>query len=343
MGIERPDDPDVPPDGDPDDRSSAAGDGGKQPGSAQAETRYRQECYVDLRNAAAIEERTEPSGRAEPGARSKPLEPDENKQQAKPAENGQQAKASASWEETANLGRWMWGEYKRKWPPEERPPVDRSDDPPGSWRGDNVRFLSPADNAKSEQEYDGVADRERETVSPRMHEVESRDPRRHLIGSEYCLKDPDRVKEKIFDNMKEFTISATEAASIIPDAIRYTFQYEETRYTQGVRADLARLKDQGFKLDKLKNFWSDDQYKGINSQWIEPDTGQRFEVQFHTRISFESKQLTHGAYERLRTLQTDEFEDLVLEAFQKKFSAEVPVPPGATTIPDYPKRANDAR
>ena len=43
------------------------------------------------------------------------------------------------------------------------------------------------------------------------------------------------------------------------------------------------------------------QYKGINSQWIEPDTGQRFEVQFHTGISFEAKQLTHTAYEQLRT------------------------------------------
>ena len=112
----------------------------------------------------------------------------------------------------------------------------------------------------------------------------------------------------------------------MPDAIRYTFQYQEARYTQGVLADIVRLKDQGFKLDKLKNSWSDDQYKGINSQWTEPDTGQRFEVQFHTRISFEAKQLTHGAYERLRSKQADKFEELVLEAFQKKVTAEVPVP-----------------
>ena len=33
-----------------------------------------------------------------------------------------------------------------------------------------------------------------------------------------------------------------------------------------------------------------------------------FEVQFHTRISFEAKQLTHGAYERLRSQQADAFE-----------------------------------
>jgi hypothetical protein len=59
-------------------------------------------------------------------------------------------------------------------------------------------------------------------------------------------------------------------------------------------------------------------------------------VQFHTHISFEAKQLTHKAYERLRTKQADIFEELVLEAFQKKVTADVPVPPGAADIPDYP-------
>ena len=83
--------------------------------------------------------------------------------------------------------------------------------------------------------------------------------------------------------------------------------------------------------------------KASTVQWIEPDTGQRFEVQFHTRISFEAKQLTHDAYERLRTKQADKFEQMVLEAFQKKVTADVPVPPGAADIPDYPERGTDAR
>src|SRR6266581_699577 len=50
-------------------------------------------------------------------------------------------------------------------------------------------------------------------------------------------------------------------------------------------------------------------------------SGRRFEVQFHTSISFEAKQLTHLAYERLRTPQPnkpDKFEQMVLEAFEKK-------------------------
>ena len=105
----------------------------------------------------------------------------------------------------------------------------------------------------------------------------------------------------------------------MPDAIRYTFQYREAHYTQGVWADIERLKDQGFELHKLKNSWSKEEYKGINSQWIEPDSGQRFEVQFHTRISFEAKQLTHDAYKLLRTYQVDEFEELYWRPFRGKY------------------------
>ena len=38
----------------------------------------------------------------------------------------------------------------------------------------------------------------------------------------------------------------------------------------------------------------------MNSQWIEPDTVS-VQVEFHTRISSEAKQLTHKAYERIRS------------------------------------------
>ena len=62
-------------------------------------------------------------------------------------------------------------------------------------------------------------------------------------------------------------------------------------------------------------------------------------MQFHTRISFEAKQLTHTAYELIRSKQADALEELVLEAFQKKVAVDVPVPPGATDIPDYRKEA----
>jgi len=238
----------------------------------------------------------------------------------------------------------MWAEYQRRWPPGERERVDSSDDPPGTWRGDGNRVLYPADNGRVEAACDRIAHREEERISPALRATESQDPDRHLIGFDDRLKGRDRIKEKICGTINDFSRSPEQAVSLVPDAIRYTFQYRDACYTQGVLADIARLRDQGFELDKLKNSWSHDQYKGINSQWIEPDSGQRFEVQFHTRISFEAKQLTHPAYERLRTQQPpDAFEQMVLEAFQKKVTAEVPVPPGADGIPDYPERDADAR
>jgi hypothetical protein len=223
----------------------------------------------------------------------------------------------------------MWTEYQRKWPPAERAPADRS--------------LNRADTSRVEAECDRIADCERDKITPAMRAIESQDPDRHLIGFDHRLKDHDRIKEKVYGMIKESGFSPEDAVSHVPDAIRYTFQYREARYTQGVWADIGRLKDQGFELHKLRNSWSEEQYKGINSQWIKPDTGQRLEVQFHTRISFEAKQLTHRAYERLRTQQADAFEELVLEAFQRKVTADVPVPPGATDIPDYPERGADAR
>ena len=237
----------------------------------------------------------------------------------------------------------MWGEYQRKWPPAERPSADRSTGPPDSWRGDSNRLLDPADDSRVEAQCDRIVKLEEEKISPALRAIESHDPDRHLIGFDFRLKGRDRIKEKVHDKMEEFSFAAEEAVSVVSDTIRYTFQYREARYTQGVWSDIERLKGEGFKLHQLKNSWSGEEYKGINSQWIEPDTDQRFEVQFHTRISFEAKQLTHDAYERIRTQQADEFEKMVLKAFQRKVSAEIPIPPGAADIPDHSKRDVDAR
>jgi hypothetical protein len=318
VGIDRPDDADEPSD-EPSDRSSGAGDDGESANrhAAHFETRSRQEYYDDLR-ADLSEQSKKP---AEPASAAEPPEPKAN---GKP------------WEEVTRWSHRVWAQYQCKWPPEERPPVNRSDDPPGSWRGDGNRSLVPATNKEIDQECGQISDREKKRISPALREIESRDPDRHLVGFEFHLKGRDRIKEKAFDGIKENGLSPREAVSLIPDTIRYTFQYDETRYSQGVRADISRLEEQGFRLVKLKNSWSEEQYKGVNSQWEEPASGQLFELQFHTKISFEAKQITHSAYERLRTKQADELEEMVLETFQRKVSAEIPIPPGATEIPDYP-------
>ena len=99
---------------------------------------------------------------------------------------------------------------------------------------------------------------------------------------------------------------------------------------------MDRLTAQGFELAKpLKNSWGSDQYRGINTQWREPETGQLFEIQFHTRASFEAKQLSHGAYERIRNPQTPEAELDELEGYQRQVCGKIPIPLGAAEV-DYP-------
>jgi hypothetical protein len=323
VGVDQPEEADVPSDGNADHRDGGGAGGGGRAGRAgggPAEDRYRQEYYAELRLAVSAEQSV-------------------TAQQAAAREQA----AAQKWDGTEKESRWMWTEYQRRWPPEERPSLDRSTDPPGSWRGEGNSSLDRAANSRVEAHCDRIVECEREKISPALRAIESQDPDRRLTGLEHCLKGRDRIKEKVYKTIKESNRSPEQAVSLVSDAIRYTFQYQEARYTQSVLADIMRLKDQGFKLDKLKNSWSDEQYEGINSQWIEPDSGQRFEVQFHTAISFEAKQLNHSAYERLRSKQADIFEELVLEAFQKKVTAEVPVPLGAESIPDYPERKADAR
>ena len=100
----------------------------------------------------------------------------------------------------------MWGEYQRKWPPAERPAVDRSKDPVGSWRVDRNRVLDGADNSRVDTECDRIAKREEEKISPALRAIESQDSDRRLVGFEHRLKGRDRIKEKVYDKIEELLL-----------------------------------------------------------------------------------------------------------------------------------------
>ena len=251
------------------------------------------------------------------------------------------AVAADAWEVAAERFRWQWASHCDRWAAEKRPSADRSEDPPGSWRGDGGRYLDAAANAEVERRCEGIAEVERDVVSPAMREIEACDPERRLVGFEHRLKGQDRIKDKVADSVEEMGRSPRDAMSLVPDAIRYTLSYSHMRYTQGVLDDIGLLKEHGFELVKLKNYWHCDQYRGINSQWMDCRSGQRFEVQFHTEISFAAKQLTHGAYERLRGDETGEEEEGELIELQCDAVRNIPVPHAAEAILEYRERRGD--
>jgi hypothetical protein len=165
-----------------------------------------------------------------------------------------------------------------------------------------------------------------------MRHIEAQDPDRELTGIEHRIKGTDRIKEKVAEDVGLLGRTPNEALAGVKDAVRFTYQYSEERYSAGVRADLTRLKEQGFMQVEVRDSWASDQYKGVNTRWREPESGLLFEVQFHTRLSYETKQLTHAIYERLRNPATSDAERGALADLQRQACGMIPVPPGAGDI-----------
>jgi hypothetical protein len=236
-----------------------------------------------------------------------------------------------TWDAAALELRQVWEAHETEWPS------------PEDAHGDGDRHLNPEANAEVESGCGRIREIAENIITPAMRAIESEDPDRHLIGLEHRLKGTERLKEKVATALEEQpNLTPRQALSAVPDAIRFTLSYSDERYTAAVTADLVRLTACGCELAKpLKNSWEGDQYKGINTQWREPTTAQLFEVQFHTQASYEAKQLSHAAYERIRNPQTSDAELPELEDFQRKVCAKIPTPPGATDIAYLPRKDRD--
>ena len=255
--------------------------------------------------------------------------PETHDQQAYRAEYRATVEAAYTWDAAALELRQAWEAHETKWPS----PEDAG--------GDGDRHLNPEANAEVERCCGQIREIAENVITPAMRALESEDPDRHLIGLEHHLKGMDRIKEKVADAMRYKGRSPEEAIATMKDTVRFTLSYSEQRYTSGVIEDCQRLLDRGFQAFDRVNSWEKDEYKGINSRWRDPESGLLFEMQFHTRASFEAKQLTHAAYERLRNSLTPDIERDELREFQRKVSAEIPVPPRVADIEGYSPEQRD--
>ena len=240
-----------------------------------------------------------------------------------------------SWAEALPSLRTAWEDHQDRYPERERAtPITHAD---SSWSSGDTRRLTPEQNTEATKACADIHDKGERVAFPTMLQVEAADPNRSLAGLEHRHKGEDRLKEKIAERLRYSPdLSPRQAAAEVPDAVRFTLEYSGARYTDGVLGDVERLRQAGCELLKLKNLWAKDQYKGINSQWLRPETGLRFEVQFHTPQSREAKELTHQAYERLRDPLTSKAEETELEAYQRRVNALVKRPPDVFRIEDYP-------
>jgi hypothetical protein len=245
------------------------------------------------------------------------------------------------WTEAPHFQR-AWADHERNWPKSEQPAatVDRSQDPPGSWRSDSNLLLAPEDNTRAKGAIDRVHAAEPQVTADLEHVAQQSPFGGELVGLEFRCKGEDRLKEKVAEKLKIEPDRLPESAVRgMHDAIRYTVRLDQDNYVAGYQDIKLRLEDSGYEMYHCKNQWDDPEYKGINTRWMTPGD-QRFEVQFHTAESYHAKQeVTHGAYERIRNRMTTDDERAQLRAFQREVSSWIPVPEGATGI-SSPRREN---
>jgi hypothetical protein len=177
-------------------------------------------------------------------------------------------------------------------------------------------------------------------LTPAMRRIESQLDHGHLAEKteEYALKDAGRLKEKLAERIGRFpNADLSDLMAEIHDGIRYTFIFDIEHYTASVDLAESKLAEAGYDHIETKPGWHGDEYKGVNSQWGDPDSGLRFEVQFHTDESWSARQTTHWAYEDIRSTSVSVEETESLRAYQREVSATVRIPPGALDIPAYKK------
>ena len=175
-------------------------------------------------------------------------------------------------------------------------------------------------------------------LTPAIRRIEAQAEHGNLVPEteKYALKSHDRFKAKLEELVdSESDKSAEELAGEIHDGIRYTFLLEPEDYVVGVRELTRRLEESDCELRVVKNMWDNDEYKGINTRWLDYESVLRFEVQFHTEQSWTVKQETHDAYEKIHNVDTPAEERERLRSYQREISARVLQPPGWEEILDF--------
>ena len=245
-------------------------------------------------------------------------------------------------------------EYELPLPDDPHSPADRDLSPadqartnPDGSRDYRGRHLTPEQSKAAHQiltERDAVEGRDAEGnygehgLTPAMRRIEARLEHGHLVENteKFALKDPDSLKEKLADLIARNPDKPyDELAHEIHDAIRYTLIFTAESYTDSMWDAHGKVEAAGYALEVRRNSWESQEYKGINSRWLDPASRQLFEIQFHTQESWEAKQKTHPAYERTKDPRTPVDELRSLREYQKRVSSAVEIPLGAADIPDY--------
>jgi hypothetical protein len=202
----------------------------------------------------------------------------------------------------------------------------------GSWEGENGLHLDPEAN-RAADDFMRRSQEAEPRITESMQSVVGHVDDGKLTGLEYRLKGEDSLKRKLAtDMLEDIGVDHGSVLGGIKDSIRYTMEVPSGNYTHGVQQAIHELEAKGFENVTFKNTWDSAGYKGINSTWRDPVSGQVFELQFHTAESFTAKMDGHVLYEKERLPGVSPEELSAIKAEQADLFGRVPVPHGAGEI-----------
>ena len=201
----------------------------------------------------------------------------------------------------------------------------------GGWKGEDGLTLSSSDSAAVDAFLSRSAGHE-PAITNDITDITKQIPGAKNEGLDFRLKGGDSLKRKVATDMLDDGKSASQALSGIKDSVRYTVSVDGANYRAGTEQAVQALQAKGYQPVTFKNTWDSPGYKGINSTWRDPATGQTFEVQFHTPQSFDAKMTTHQLYEEQRLPSTDPLRAAELQIQQSEIFSQVPIPAGAGSI-----------
>ena len=152
----------------------------------------------------------------------------------------------------------------------------------------------------------------------------------------------EKVLKDTFDKFHDEALNHMEsAASQVHDLVRYTITWEPKDIAKGAQAAIDGMRARGFLpyvdngVPYIKNYFHGEpgnSYRGINANFVDPNNGQVFEVQFHTPQSLQVAEEQHPVYDQLRKLDPKSPEYIQGQADMQAAFDRVLIPPGIGSV-----------
>jgi hypothetical protein len=156
-----------------------------------------------------------------------------------------------------------------------------------------------------------------------------------MVGLENKFKAEEALIRKLIDAAGGDIQKLWRKSKTVNDVLRYTFVWPPDLYAEGFRRTLEYLRQLGYRIPehRIWNAWEnigtafDKGYRGINVTVVYSQN-RKFELQFHTKASFELKTETHHFYEEMRDKNISGERETELTAIMLKMAAGVERPDG---------------